>query len=114
MAGLGTTFWHAPIPACMTAMPAGGACQALALPVNLGRFGNSLAIWLGIRPAELFLYIFLPPMLLDAAMRIDFFLFRKVRSVQVSFASHNCLRMTGHVCMYSRLHEVIHPATQHQ
>ena len=61
-------------------LSAGGACQALAFPVNLGPFGNSIAIWLGIRPADLFLYIFLPPMLLDASMRIDFFLFRKVRS----------------------------------
>ena len=50
----------------------------MAFPVNLGRFGNSLAIWLGIRPADLLLYTFLPPMLLDAAMRIDFFLFQKV------------------------------------
>ena len=58
--------------------PAGGAAQAVSFPFNTGRFGNSLAIWLGIRPAELFLYTFLPPMLLDAAMRIDFFLFRKV------------------------------------
>ena len=44
----------------------------------MGRFGNSLAIWIGIRPADLLLYTFLPPMLLDAAMRIDFFLFQKV------------------------------------
>lgn len=47
-------------------------------PVNLGRFGNSIAIWLGIQPYELFFYIFLPPLLFDAAVRIDFYLFKQV------------------------------------
>ena len=46
---------------------------------NLGRFGNSAAWWLGIQPYELFFYVFLPPLLLDAAVRIDFFLFKKAR-----------------------------------
>ena len=46
---------------------------------NLGRLGNSIAWWLGIEPYELFLYVFLPPLLLDAAVRIDFFLFKRVR-----------------------------------
>ncbi len=51
-------------------------------PANgkLGRFGNSAAWWLGIQPYELFFYVFLPPLLLDAAVRIDFFLFKKVWS----------------------------------
>ena len=44
---------------------------------NLGRLGNSIAIWLGIQPYELFFYVFLPPLLMDAAVRIDFFLFKK-------------------------------------
>ena len=47
---------------------------------NLGRFGNSAAWWLGIQPYELFFYVFLPPLLLDAAVRIDFFLFKKARA----------------------------------
>lgn len=46
---------------------------------NLGRLGNSIAIWLGIQPYELFFYVFLPPLLMDAAVRIDFFLFKKVQ-----------------------------------
>ena len=45
---------------------------------DLGRLGNSIAWWLGIEPYELFLYVFLPPLLLDAAVRIDFFLFKRV------------------------------------
>ena len=57
---------------------AGGAAQAIAFPINLRQWGNALAIWLGIKPSDLFLYIFLPPMLLDAAIRISYFHFRKV------------------------------------
>jgi hypothetical protein len=52
--------------------------MAIAWPVNLGALGNSLAIWLGISPWQLFFYVFLPPLLLDAAVRIDWYLFRKV------------------------------------
>ena len=59
---------------------AGGAAQAIAFPINLRQWGNALAIWLGIKPSDLFLYIFLPPMLLDAAIRISYFHFRKVLS----------------------------------
>ena len=47
-------------------------------PANLGRLGNAAAIWLGIQPWELFFYIFLPPLLLDAAVRTDWFMFKKV------------------------------------
>ncbi|KAK9819620.1 hypothetical protein WJX72_000338 [[Myrmecia] bisecta] len=57
---------------------AGGAVQGLMFSGNLGRFGNSIAIWLGIAPYELFFYIFLPPLLFDAAIRIDFFLFKQM------------------------------------
>lgn len=60
----------------------GAALMGLAWPVNLGPLGNSLAIWLGISPWQLFFYAFLPPLLLDAAVRIDWYMFRKV-AVQV-------------------------------
>ena len=66
----------------------GGVLQAFMFPSDgaLGRLGNSIAWWLGIEPYELFLYVFLPPLLLDAAVRIDFFLFKRVR-LQASAAS---------------------------
>jgi hypothetical protein len=35
-------------------------------------------VWLGMHPTFLFFQIFLPPLLLDSAVRIDFFLFKKV------------------------------------
>ena len=61
-----------------THITAGGLCQGVAFPVNLGRFGNSFALFLGVEPAEIFLYVFLPPILFDAAVRIDFYVFKKV------------------------------------
>lgn len=64
----------------------GGMCQGIAFPVNLGRFGNSFALFLGVQPADIFLYVFLPPILFDAAVRIDFYVFKKVASLSSSTA----------------------------
>lgn len=52
--------------------------QGFMFPFNLGRLGNGISLWLGISPYELFFYIFLPPLLCDSAVRIDFFLFKQV------------------------------------
>ena len=54
--------------------------MAFAYPFNLRQIGNSVSIWLGITPYELFFYIFLPPLLLDAALKIDWYMFKKVRA----------------------------------
>lgn len=56
----------------------GGVLQAVALNFNLGPMGNAINLWLGIEPAELFLFGFLPPLLLESSLNIEFFLFRKV------------------------------------
>lgn len=61
-----------------TDLVAGGILQILNLTHNLGRFGNGIDLWLSMQPAEIFFYIFLPPLLLDSAVRIDFFVFKKV------------------------------------
>jgi hypothetical protein len=45
---------------------------------NLNHFSNALTIWLGMHPSTIFFQIFLPPLLLDSAVRVDFFLFKKV------------------------------------
>ena len=76
----------------MTRFDAGGVLQAIAFPFRTGPVGNGIAIWLGIEPADLFLYIFLPPMLVDAAVRIDFFIFRKVGNVSLQ---HGCSPLNG-------------------
>ena len=57
---------------------AGGLCQAITFPVNMYQFGNSVALFLGVEPADIFLYVFLPPLLFEAAVRIDYFIFKKV------------------------------------
>lgn len=59
--------------------------------------GNGIAIWLGIEPADLFLYIFLPPMLVDAAVRIDFFIFRKVHFIHMNKTSLLALLASSNV-----------------
>lgn len=41
---------------------------------------NSVALWLNMSPADVFVYAFFPPLLLDSAVRMDFFMLRKVRS----------------------------------
>ena len=43
----------------------------------MGEISNSIAIWLGISPPDLFFYAFLPPLLVDSAIRIEFFMFSK-------------------------------------
>lgn len=60
-------------------MFAGGVLMGFAYPFNLRELGNGAALWLGIEPYELFFYIFLPPLLLDAALKIDWYAFKKVR-----------------------------------
>lgn len=34
-------------------------------------------LWLGMRPADIFVFVFLPPFLLDLAVRIDFYMLKK-------------------------------------
>ena len=57
--------------------------QALCLGVAPLHFPKTFhamqALWLGVEPADLLLYVFLPPILLDSAARIDFFVFKKAR-----------------------------------
>ncbi|PRW44236.1 Sodium hydrogen exchanger 7 [Chlorella sorokiniana] len=63
---------------------AGALVEGVVFPFNLGRLGNAFTLWLGIDPPEIFFFAFLPPLLLDSALSIDYFLFKKV-AVQVMF-----------------------------
>lgn len=46
--------------------------------VNLLELGNAIAIWLSFRPGDLFLYAFLPPLIVDSALNLELYMFRKV------------------------------------
>ena len=59
-------------------MHAGAIYEAFAFSFNLGHVSNGVALWLGMRPADIFVYVFLPPFLLDLAVRLDFFMLKKV------------------------------------
>ncbi len=63
--------------------------------MNLRQFGNSLALFLGVEPADIFLYVFLPPLLFDASVRIDYFMFKKARYTSActpaSSIQHACM-----------------------
>ncbi|GIM04957.1 hypothetical protein Vretimale_9399, partial [Volvox reticuliferus] len=45
---------------------------------NLENVSNAVMLWLGMRPADIFVFVFLPPFLLDLSVRIDFFMLKKV------------------------------------
>ncbi|KAI3423997.1 hypothetical protein D9Q98_009830 [Chlorella vulgaris] len=57
---------------------AGGALGAVNNYANLLQVSNSISIWLGISPPDLFFYAFIPPLAVDSAIRLDFFLFSKL------------------------------------
>lgn len=67
------------VPATHDADVAGGILEAFAYQFNLHQLSNASAIWLGIQPPDLFIFVFLPPLLVDSALRIDYYMFRKVR-----------------------------------
>ena len=46
--------------------------------VDLKEVGNGISIWLSFRPGDVFLYAFLPPLIVEQAMFIDLYMFRKM------------------------------------
>lgn len=56
----------------------GGILGVVNYYVNLRQISNAISLWLSIQPADLFFYAFLPPLLLEQAIRVDFFMFRKI------------------------------------
>ena len=72
--------------ASVAVLIAGAAAELLVYSRNLGHFGNAFTLFLGVDPPGLLLYGFLPPLLLDAALGLDWFNFRKVAHHVVSYA----------------------------
>lgn len=64
----------------------GAAMEIVVFCYNCGRLGNAFTLWLGVNPPELLLYGFLPPLLLDAALGLDWFIFKKVSKHAVVYA----------------------------
>ena len=62
------------------------------------------ALWLGVEPADLLLYVFLPPILLDSAARIDFFVFKKARPALNSGLGRACTNVLENVLIAICMH----------
>lgn len=45
--------------------------------INMRELSNAASLWLSIYPADLFLYAFLPPLIVEQAIRADFFMLRR-------------------------------------
>lgn len=64
----------------------GSVIEVFVYKYNLGRIGNAFTVWLGVSSPEILLYGFLPPLLLDAAMGLDWFVFTKVSKHAIVYA----------------------------
>lgn len=60
------------------ALVAGGIVGVINYYANLLQISNAISLWLSIQPADLFLYAFLPPLLLESSIRLDFFVLSKI------------------------------------
>lgn len=69
---------HFPRLAPVFVLLAGAAAELLVFSRNLGHLGNAFTLFLGVDPPDLLLYGFLPPLLLDAALGLDWFIFKRV------------------------------------
>jgi NhaP-type Na+/H+ or K+/H+ antiporter len=71
----------------VTVLVIGAVAESVVFSFNLGRLGNAFSIWLGISPPELFFFAFLPPLLLECALAIDWYTFKKntLRIVSMAF-----------------------------
>lgn len=64
----------------------GAASEFLASFFNLGRFSNSFTIWLSASPPEILLYGFLPPLLFESAVGLDYHIFKRLAVHATSYA----------------------------
>lgn len=72
---------------------AGAITELIAYRWNLGHLGNSISLWLGIRPADVFLYVFLPPLLFFDSANLDYFVLKKVHNGRVIATVLSCQDM---------------------
>lgn len=62
----------------VTCHHAGAVYELFAFNFNLGHVSNAVVLWLGMRPSDIFVYVFFPPFLLDLSTRLDFYMLKKV------------------------------------
>lgn len=82
--------------------------EAFAFHFNLWQLSNASAMWMGMNPPDIFLYIFLPPLLLDSASRIEFFMFRKVNTpllAHISFVHYSIVCPIALSCSHATVHK---------
>ena len=79
-------FLHFSSLSAVLVLVAGVIAEVFVFCYNFGRLGNSFVLWLGVNPPDLLLYGFLPPLLLDAALGLDWFVFKKVAKHSVTYA----------------------------
>eukprot|EP00882_Tetradesmus_deserticola_P018820 GHRQ01020212.1.p2 GENE.GHRQ01020212.1~~GHRQ01020212.1.p2 ORF type:complete len:180 (+),score=69.88 GHRQ01020212.1:283-822(+) len=93
---------------------AGALFQVANVYLNMNHFSNALTIWLGMHPSAIFFQIFLPPLLLDSAVRVDFFLFKKVSARARDSRNTQLVHTRGCCCSQPRAlhqpHQFLAPA----
>lgn len=66
---------------------AGAIVGVLHYYVNMLQLSNSITQWLSFSPSDLFLYAFLPPLVVEDAINIEFYMFRKMFIHSIMLAS---------------------------
>lgn len=77
--------------------------EVFAFKFNLGHVSNAVSLWLGMRPSDIFVYVFFPPFLLDLASRLDFYMLKKVCCSVIKrvwcWMQRLCLKMHVRPCL---------------
>eukprot|EP00871_Galdieria_phlegrea_P005525 jgi/Galph1/5974/GphlegSOOS_G4558.1 len=68
---------HFPLPYTVVILVAGGILGVAGCYLKLSELSASAASWLSINPPEVLLFVFLPPLIFEGAIRIDWFIFQR-------------------------------------
>ncbi|GJQ10673.1 hypothetical protein GpartN1_g2464.t1 [Galdieria partita] len=68
---------HFPLPYTVVILVAGGVLGVAGCYLDLAELSASSAYWLSINPPEVLLFVFLPPLIFEGALKIDWFVFQR-------------------------------------
>ncbi|GJD07898.1 Sodium/hydrogen exchanger 7 [Galdieria sulphuraria] len=68
---------HFPLPYTVVILVAGGVLGVAGCYLDLAELSASAAYWLSINPPEVLLFVFLPPLIFEGALKIDWFVFQR-------------------------------------